>query len=130
MMIEQKRKDVGNRVKYYRKLANMTQDELAIKSGFAGKASISQIEKGQVNLTEQKIESIAKALGVEESVLRYGEDFKSAYDPSDIVFKTSDMDKLPEEEAQAVMKAYNRLMAYYRNLAKEYRKKEGDSDEH
>lgn len=128
MMIEQKRKDVGTRVKYYRKLANMTQDELAIKAGFAGKSSISQIEKGQINLTEQKIEALAIALGVEESVLRYGEDFKSAYDPSDIVFKTSDMDKLPEEEAQAVLRAYNRLMTYYRNLAREYHKKEGDPE--
>ena len=116
-MIEQKRKDIGNRVKYYRKLAKMTQDELAEKSGFAGKSSISQIELGQCNLTEQKIEAIALALGVEESVLRYGEDFKKEYDPTDIVFKTVDLKHLPDEEAEAVLKAYNRLNAYYRRLA-------------
>lgn len=126
-MIEQKRKDIGNRVKYYRKLAKMTQDELAEKSGFAGKSSISQIELGQCNLTEQKIEAIALALGVEESVLRYGEDFKKEYDPTDIVFKTVDLKHLPDEEAEAVLKAYNRLNAYYRRLALG---KDGDSNEH
>lgn len=126
-MIEQKRKDIGNRVKYYRKLAKMTQDELAEKSGFAGKSSISQIELGQCNLTEQKIEAIALALGVEESVLRYGEDFKKEYDPTDIVFKTVDLKHLPDEEAEAVLKAYNRLNAYYRKLALG---KDGDSNEH
>lgn len=126
-MIKQKRKDIGNRVKYYRKLAKMTQDELAEKSGFAGKSSISQIELGQCNLTEQKIEAIALALGVEESVLRYGEDFKKEYDPTDIVFKTVDLKHLPDEEAEAVLKAYNRLNAYYRKLALG---KDGDSNEH
>lgn len=126
-MIEQKRKDIGNRVKYYRKLAKMTQDELAEKSGFAGKSSISQIELGQCNLTEQKIEAIALALGVEESVLRYGEDFKKEYDPTDIVFKTVDLKHLPDEEAEAVLKAYNRLNAYYRRLALG---KDGDDNEH
>lgn len=126
-MIEQKRKDIGNRVKYYRKLAKMTQEELAIKSGFAGKSSISQIELGQCNLTEQKIEAIALALGVEESVLRYGEEFKKEYDPTDIVFKTVDLKHLPDEEAEAVLKAYNRLNAYYRRLALG---KDGDSNEH
>lgn len=126
-MIEQKRKDIGNRVKYYRKLAKMTQDELAEKSGFAGKSSISQIELGQCNLTEQKIEAIALALGVEESVLRYGEDFKKEYDPTDIVFKTVDLKHLPDEEAEAVLKAYNRINAYYRQLAM---KKGVDDNEH
>lgn len=126
-MIEQKRKDIGYRVRHYRKLANMTQEELAIKSGFAGKGSISQIELGLVNLTEQKIESIAAALGVEEAVLRYGENYKTEYDPTDIVFKTVDLKHLPDEEAEAVLKAYNRLNAYYRRLALG---KDGDSNEH
>lgn len=116
-MIEQKRKDIGYRVKHYRKLANMTQQELAIKAGFAGKGSISQIELGLVNLTEQKIESIAAALGVEEAVLRYGENFKTEYDPTDIIFKTDELDILPDDEKKTILKAYNRINAYYRQLA-------------
>lgn len=126
-MIEQKRKDIGYRVRHYRKLANMTQEELAIKSGFAGKGSISQIELGLVNLTEQKIESIAAALGVEEAVLRYGENYKTEYDPTDIIFKTDELDILPDDERKMILKAYNRINAYYRQLAM---KKDGDSNEH
>lgn len=126
-MIEQKRKDVGYRVKHYRKLANMTQQELADKAGFVSKASISQIELGQVNLTEQKIESIAAALGVEEAVLRYGENYKTEYDPTDIIFKTDELDILPDDERKMILKAYNRINAYYRQLAM---KKDGDSNEH
>lgn len=126
-MIEQKRKDIGYRVRHYRKLANMTQEELAIKSGFAGKGSISQIELGLVNLTEQKIESIAAALGVEEAVLRYGENYKTEYDPTDIIFKTDELDILPDDERKMILKAYNRINAYYRQLAM---KKDGESNEH
>ena len=126
-MIEQKRKDIGYRVKHYRKLANMTQQELAIKAGFAGKGSISQIELGLVNLTEQKIESIAAALGVEEAVLRYGENFKTEYDPTDIIFKTDELDILPDDERKMILKAYNRINAYYRQLAM---KKGVDDNEH
>lgn len=126
-MIEQKRKDVGYRVKHYRKLANMSQEELAIKAGFANKASICQIEKGQINLTEQKIESIAAALGVEEAVLRYGENYKTEYDPTDIIFKTDELDILPDDERKMILKAYNRINAYYRQLAM---KKGVDDNEH
>ncbi len=126
-MIEQKRKDIGYRVRHYRKLANMTQEELAIKSGFAGKGSISQIELGLVNLTEQKIESIAAALGVEEAVLRYGENYKTEYDPTDIIFKTDELDILPDDERKMILKAYNRINAYYRQLAM---KKGVDDNEH
>lgn len=125
-MSDQRLKDVGNRVRYFRESAGLSQEELALKSGFKGKSSISLIELGKASLTEQKIGALAKALGVEESMLRYGENLNNSYNPSDIVFTTDDLKQLPSEEAQAVMRAYNRVISYYKKLAEKM--KEGDSE--
>ncbi len=54
--------DMGNRIKQKREDLNLSQDELAKKTGYTSRSSINKIEKGLVDLTQSKIQIIADAL--------------------------------------------------------------------
>jgi transcriptional regulator with XRE-family HTH domain len=58
----------GKRVRYLRKLKNMTQEELAFRSHL-NKNYICDIENGRRNVSLRAIEKVAKGLGVEMDVL-------------------------------------------------------------
>lgn len=51
-------------IKRCRKEANMTQEELARRTGYTDRSSIAKIEKGAVDLSQSKIKQFAEALGV------------------------------------------------------------------
>lgn len=70
---------VPERISDLRKAADLTQEELAQKSGLT-KAFIGMIERGKhTNLTLQSIHAIAEALKVHPTVILYGTDL--AYKP-------------------------------------------------
>lgn len=48
---------------------NMSQEELARRTGYTSRSSIAKIEKGEVDLQQSKIELFAKALGVSQPEL-------------------------------------------------------------
>ena len=54
--------EVGTRIKNLRKKLNLTQEELAQKSGYTSRSSINKVEKGLVDLPRSKIIEIAEAL--------------------------------------------------------------------
>lgn len=56
-------------IRAFRKAANMTQDELAKKTGYTDRSSIARIEKGEIDLPHSKIEQFASALGTSPSTL-------------------------------------------------------------
>lgn len=62
-------KAFGERVRFYRERAKMTQRELGRKAGYTDGAnpasSIWKIEKGEMDIPQTKVAEIAKALGVE-----------------------------------------------------------------
>ena len=60
---------LGDKIKKYRKSIGMTQQELAIKVGYNGKTSISEIEKGKNDVPTEKLSKIAQVLGVSVSDL-------------------------------------------------------------
>ena len=66
-------KSFGERVKYYRKRLNITQEELAVKIGYVVGSNpssvVSKIERGEMEITQTKIADLAKALGVSPSDL-------------------------------------------------------------
>ncbi len=66
-------KAFGERVKYYRKKLNITQEELAARMGYAigsnPSSTVSKIERGEMEITQSKIVELAKALGVSPSDL-------------------------------------------------------------
>jgi transcriptional regulator with XRE-family HTH domain len=65
---------IGERIKRLRISQKLTQDELAIKSGYTSRSSINKIEKGLVDLPRSKIVDIANALGTTPSYLMGWED--------------------------------------------------------
>lgn len=67
--------EIGNRIKNKRIELNMTQEELALKSGYTSRSSINKIELGLVDIPQSKIASIASALGVSPAYLLFGDIF-------------------------------------------------------
>lgn len=61
-MDDEKLKKLGEHIRILRESEGMTQEELARKSGFAGRAAISAIEKGKNNISIDKLPDLAVAL--------------------------------------------------------------------
>jgi transcriptional regulator with XRE-family HTH domain len=56
-------------IRKYRLMANMSQSELARRTGYTDRSSIAKVEKGLVDLSQSKISQFASALGVTPSEL-------------------------------------------------------------
>ena len=65
--------EIGKRIKEKRILLEMTQEELAKKSGYTSRSSINKIELGMVDLPQSKISAIASALNVTPTFLMFGQ---------------------------------------------------------
>ena len=61
-MEEERLKNFGMHIRELRESQGMSQEELAKKSGFAGRAAISAIEKGKNNISVDRIPDLAEAL--------------------------------------------------------------------
>ncbi|MFF7966796.1 helix-turn-helix domain-containing protein [Streptomyces sp. NPDC007903] len=61
---------VGRRIAYQRRLARMTQQQLADTAG-ASLGTVRKIERGERNPSEDMLEAFADAMGVDAAVLRY-----------------------------------------------------------
>lgn len=57
-------KKVGANIKHYRQLKGMSQEELALKSGYGSRATLSIVESGGRDIPNSKLKAIADALGV------------------------------------------------------------------
>lgn len=58
-------KNFGNNLKYYRRIKNLTQEELAEQLDIADYHYISKIENGKCNITFKTIYKISNALNIE-----------------------------------------------------------------
>ena len=61
-MEDAKLKRLGEHIRLLRESEGMSQEELAKKAGFAGRAAISAIEKGKNNISVEKLTALALAL--------------------------------------------------------------------
>lgn len=61
-MEEERLKKLGEHIRLLRESEGMSQEELAKKSGFAGRSAISAIEKGKNNISIEKLPDLALAL--------------------------------------------------------------------
>ncbi len=61
--------DVYNRIKFLREQKNMTQKELAEKTGYKTRSAINKIEKGLRDINQSQIKAFADALGVTPAYL-------------------------------------------------------------
>lgn len=53
---------IGKNIRALRERLGLTQEELAIKTGYSDRTSIAKIESGKINIPQSKIEIFAKAL--------------------------------------------------------------------
>lgn len=66
---QEQREILGKKVEAIRKAKGMTQEELAKKSGFSGRAAINNIEKAHSGINVGRLPELARALGVDPLVL-------------------------------------------------------------
>ena len=66
---QQQREILGKKVEALRKAKGMTQEELALKAGFKGRAAINGIEKAHSGINVGRLPDLARALGVDPLVL-------------------------------------------------------------
>lgn len=57
------------RIKFYRELRHMTQDELAKLTGYSNRSAIARIERGEIDLPQSKILEFSNALKVPPGML-------------------------------------------------------------
>lgn len=62
--------DYGNKIKYFRKRASLSQFELELKAGFAN-GVICRIEKGLTNPSKETLHKIAQVLNLSQVELAY-----------------------------------------------------------
>jgi transcriptional regulator with XRE-family HTH domain len=85
-------------IKLLREKLGMSQDELALLTGYTNRSSIAKIEKGIVDLSRTKIELFAKALNVSPGELMGWEENSSEQDISTLTEKkNSTFDKRLKE---------------------------------
>ena len=60
---------IGTRIKALREERNMSQAQLAIKTGYTDRTSISKIESGKIDITQTKLSVFARALGTSVETL-------------------------------------------------------------
>lgn len=57
-------KAVGKHIRYLRKMAGLTQEELALRIGYVSRASVNQIELGKKSVPKDKFKALADAFGL------------------------------------------------------------------
>ena len=57
------------RIKFYRELRHLTQEELAKMTGYSNRSAIARIERGEIDLPQSKILEFSNALKVPPSML-------------------------------------------------------------
>ena len=92
-------------IKKYRKLNNLTQEQLAQKMGYSGKSMISKIERGEVDLSQSKIQQLSnifgitadELMGMNNKIIEYEEDkselFKEYEDKVRKIFEKNGYDE-------------------------------------
>ena len=96
-------------IRFYRRQAKLTQDELAALSGYTDRSSIAKIEKGLVDLSQTKIKQFADIFGVTPSTLMGWEGEEEQQKPA------NDEDGLTE--------SHQKLIAFAKTLSEEQAEK-------
>lgn len=90
---------VGEKIRTLRKQKGWTQDELAKKMGYKGKASISRIEKGETDINQSTLSKFAELFGVQET---YFFEFERDYSKNNYLYELSK--QLTPEQLDAIIK--------------------------
>ena len=102
--------EVGERIRKRREELGMSQDELAKKSGYASRVSISKIESDARKLPAKKIVAIAMALRIDPAYLMGWVDEEGNEIPDESTATTEALQKLAKRpELKALLDAGSKL---------------------
>lgn len=109
-MDEEQRKqyllEVGNRIKQLRLEREMSQDELARKSGYGARSTINKIELGINDVPQSKIKAIAEALGVTVGDLLCWKDFDNQHDTKAIQKEVNLFEQIEQVHGKTTREAF------------------------
>lgn len=109
-MNEQQRKqyliEIGNRIKQLRLERDMSQDELAKRSGYGSRSTINKIELGINDVPQSKIKAIAEALGVCVGEILCWNDFDEEHDSKQLQNEVNLIELIEQQHGKSITEAF------------------------
>ena len=98
--------EIGNRIKQLRTEKDMSQDELAKRSGYGSRSTINKIELGINDVPQSKIKAIAEALGVSVGTLLCWDEFDEKHDTKKIQKEVNLIERIEQQHGKITREAY------------------------
>ena len=98
--------EIGNRIKQLRTEKDMSQDELAKKSGYGSRSTINKIELGINDVPQSKIKAIAEALGVSVGTLLCWDEFDKKYDTQKTQKEINLIEQIEQQHGKTASEAF------------------------
>lgn len=113
-------KKLGESIKYHRKLAHLSQEELANKLGYRNKASIAKIEAGQTRMKASKFIEAAKIFGIEVGeMINEARDYEIKEIPFDYDVELFPINSTPKEIPAPTQNTFRDCVTLLTNLNEE-----------
>lgn len=98
--------EIGNRIKQLRTEKDMSQDELAKRSGYGSRSTINKIELGINDVPQSKIKAIAEALGVSVGTLLCWDEFDKKHDTNKIQKEVNLIEHIEQQHGKTTREAF------------------------
>lgn len=98
--------EIGNRIKQLRTEKDMSQDELAKRSGYGSRSTINKIELGINDVPQSKIKAIAEALGVSVGTLLCWDEFDEKHDTKKIQKEVNLIEHIEQQHGKITREAF------------------------
>lgn len=98
--------EIGNRIKQLRTEKDMSQDELAKRSGYGSRSTINKIELGINDAPQSKIKAIAEALGVSVGTLLCWDEFDEKHDTKKIQKEVNLIERIEQQHGKITREAF------------------------
>ena len=98
--------EIGNRIKQLRTEKDMSQDELAKRSGYGSRSTINKIELGINDVPQSKIKAIAEALGVSVGTLLCWDEFDKKYDTQKTQKEINLIEQIEQQHGKTASEAF------------------------
>lgn len=98
--------EIGNRIKQLRTEKDMSQDELAKRSGYGSRSTINKIELGINDVPQSKIKAIAEALGVSVGTFLCWDEFDEKHDTNKIQKEVNLIEHIEQQHGKTTREAF------------------------
>ena len=98
--------EIGNRIKQLRTKKDMSQDELAKRSGYGSRSTINKIELGINDVPQSKIKAIAEALGVSVGTLLCLDEFDESHNTIKIQKEINLIEQIEQQHGKTASEAF------------------------